>query len=59
MAKALKTPLKWLWVDHVPTGAEIAAMNLGLRRDRQPLPIGLPVWSGRCGIIVANSTPSG
>ena len=33
IAGALAAPLKGLWVDHIPTRAEIAALNLGLRRD--------------------------
>ena len=51
IAKALETPLKGLWVDHVPTGAEIAAMNLGLRRDPQSAwtsPLVTGDWANAC-----------
>ena len=30
---ALEQPLRGLWIDHVPTGAEIATIKLRCRRD--------------------------
>ena len=35
IAKAIEKPLSGCWIDHVPTGAEIAAMSLGRMRDAQ------------------------
>ena len=45
MCQALKTPLRGMWIDHVPSGAEIAAMNLRCVREperawRNPLVTG-------------------